>query len=201
MKMYLYFVAFLLFSLACTQKVRRLPILGTPEITLNDTIYPTISYFEFINQDSQIVTSNGFKNKIYIADFIFLSCPTICPKMTSELKSVYETFKNNDEIMFISHTIDPLNDSVFELKEYANNLAIDHKKWLFVTGNKDSIYNLAEQGYFSKAYQDQTAPGGYVHSGGFLLVDKKKQIRGVYDGTNHLETKRLISDIKTLLLE
>lgn len=187
--------------LGCTSKTDRLPILGNPKILGNDTIYPKIPAFRFINQDSIEVTNKTFDNKIYVADFIFLSCPTICPKMTNEMKKVYETYKSNPNILFISHTIDPENDTLPRLKNYANNLGIDSKKWFFVTGNKDSIYSLAENEYFSKAYSDSTAPGGYVHSGGLLLIDKNKHIRGVYDGTNQKETKRLISDIKKLLIE
>ena len=164
-------------------------------------MYPSVPAFKFINQDSIVVTDKIFNNKIYVADFIFLSCPTICPKMTNEMMKVYEEYKSNPNILFISHTIDPLNDSIPRLKSYADNLDADSKKWFFVTGNKDSIYSLAENGYFSTAYSDSTAPGGYVHSGGLLLVDKNKHIRGVYDGTNPKETQRLKTDIKTLLNE
>jgi protein SCO1/2 len=185
----------------CTSKNYKLPILGTPTIVGNDTIYPTIPAFKLINQDSVEVTNKTFDNKIYIADFIFLSCPTICPKMTGEMMKVYETYKSNPNILFISHTIDPENDTLPRLKNYSDNLGIDSKKWFFVTGNKDSIYSLAENGYFSTAYSDSTAPGGYIHSGGLLLIDKNKHIRGVYDGTDQAETERLISDIKKLLNE
>jgi len=186
---------------SCNHNDDRLPILGTPTIKDNDTIYPTIQSFRFINQDGSIITENTFYNKIYVADFIFLSCPTICPKMTTELKTVYDTFENNSNILFISHTIDPEHDTIPRLKEYATNLHIDTKKWFFVTGLKDSIHKLAENSYFSAAYADKMAPGGYVHSGGLLLVDKNKHIRGVYDGTDPIETKRLIKDIDKLLVE
>ncbi|GAB4450392.1 MAG: hypothetical protein Fur0028_05870 [Bacteroidales bacterium] len=164
-------------------------------------MYPTIPAFKFINQDSIEVTEKTFDGKIYIADFIFLSCPTICPKMTNEMIKVYQTYKSNPNILFISHTIDPEHDSIPRLKSYAENLGIDPTKWFFVTGNKDKIYSLAEESYFATAYADNTAPGGYVHSGGLLLVDKNKHIRGVYDGTNPKETERLKADIKILLNE
>lgn len=117
------------------------------------------------------------------------------------MTKVYEAYKSNSNILYISHTIDPLNDSIPRLKSYSENLGADPKKWFFVTGDKDKIYALAKESYFATAYSDSTAPGGYVHSGGLLLVDKNKHIRGVYDGTDPKETERLITDIKTLLNE
>lgn len=188
-------------TLGCTSKNNKLPILGNPSIVGNNTIYPTIPAFKFINQDSLEITEKTFDGKIYVADFIFLNCPTICPKMTNEMTKVYEAYKSNPNILYISHTIDPLNDSIPRLKSYSENLGADPQKWFFVTGDKDKIYSLAEESYFSTAYSDSTAPGGYVHSGGLLLIDKKKHIRGVYDGTDQTETERLKSDIKKLLNE
>jgi protein SCO1/2 len=185
----------------CTSKNNRLPILGNPTIVGNDTLYPTIPAFKFINQDSKQITNKTFDGKIYVADFIFLNCPTICPKMTNEMTKVYEAYKSNPYILFISHTIDPEHDSIPRLKSYAENLEADPKKWFFVTGDKDKIYSLAEESYFATAYSDSTAPGGYVHSGALLLIDKNKHIRGVYDGTDPKETERLKIDIKTLLNE
>jgi len=115
--------------------------------------------------------------------------------------AVYLSFATNDKVEFISHTIDPEHDTLPRLKAYATNLGVPSSKWHFVTGNQDSIINLAEQSYFATAYPDSTSPGGFTHSGGLLLVDKNRHIRGVYNGTNPEETKRLISDIQTLLKE
>lgn len=190
-----------LLMFGCISKNNRLPILGNPTIVGKDTVYPAIPAFKFINQDGLEVTEKTFEDKIYIADFIFLSCPTICPKMTKEMAKVYESYKSNPNILFISHTIDPINDSIPRLKSYSHNLGVDSKKWFFVTGDKERIYSLAEESYYATAYSDSTALGGYVHSGGLLLVDKNKHIRGVYDGTDQSETKRLISDIENLLNE
>lgn len=201
MRKLLFFFSVSLTLISCTSKNNKLPFLGNPTIIANDTIYPTIQAFNFINQDSIAVTDRTFEGKIYVADFIFLSCPTICPKMTNEMTKVYEAYKSNSNILFISHTIDPEHDSIPRLKSYAENLGADSKKWFFVTGDKDKIYSLAEESYFATAYSDSTAPGGYVHSGGLLLIDKNKHIRGVYDGTDPKETDRLKSDIKTLLNE
>ncbi len=186
---------------SCKQPAKHLPILGNPIISGKDTTFPTIANFSFTNQDGQTITNKTFKNKIYIADFIFLSCPTICPKMTKEMYAVYLSFATNDKVEFISHTIDPEHDTLPRLKAYATNLGVPSSKWHFVTGNQDSIINLAEQSYFATAYPDSTSPGGFTHSGGLLLVDKNRHIRGVYNGTNPEETKRLISDIQTLLKE
>jgi protein SCO1/2 len=186
--------------LGCNRHQEQLPFLGNPIKKGQKFIYPKVRNFSFVNQDSLIVTNETFKNKIYVADFIFLSCPTICPKMNTELKSVYAKYKNNPSISFLSHTIDPERDTVERLKEFTKNNYID-SNWHFVTGNKDSIFSMATKSYFTTAYPDEKEPGGLVHGGGLLLVDKNRYIRGVYDGTNPEETKRLIRDIKVLLSE
>ncbi|WP_211516884.1 SCO family protein [Flavobacterium anhuiense] len=185
---------------SCGKVQEKLPILGNPIIEGNKTRYPRIKDFSFTNQDSMVVNNTTFAGKIYIADFIFLSCPSICPKMNVELKKVYETYKDNDEVLFLSHTIDPEHDTIPRLKAYtvANGIK---KNWHFVTGSRDSIYKIATESYFATAYPDKNEPGGFVHSGGFLLVDKNRHVRGVYDGTNPKETDRLIDDVKKLLEE
>lgn len=196
-----YYLYFLLILFSCKSPVKPLPILGNPTIAGEDTIYPTIKNFSLINQEGQVVSNASFKDKIYVADFIFLSCPTICPKMTKEMRDAYIAFATDNRVVFISHTIDPENDSIPRLKAYANNLEVSAPKWQFVTGNQDSIMDLATNSYFSTAYPDSTSPGGFTHSGGLLLVDKNKHIRGVYNGTKPQETVRLIGDIKKLLKE
>jgi protein SCO1/2 len=178
-----------------------LPYLGEPIIRGIDTLPPTVKSFSFLNQDSSIVNNSTFHNKIYVADFIFLSCPSICPKMNTEMLKVYNEFINNDTVLFISHTIEPERDRISSLKKYTKSIGVSSEKWHFVTGNRDSICFLAEHSYFSNAYKDSLAEGGFVHSGGLLLIDKQKHIRGVYDGTNDLETNRLINDIRILLKE
>lgn len=185
----------------CIGKSNKLPLLGNPILSGVDSIYPTVPPFSFLNQDSIVITEQYFVNKIYVTDFIFLSCPTICPKMTANLKTVYEAYETNNKVYFLSHTIDPDRDSPSRLKRYTSRLNINTKKWNFVTGAKDSLFAIAKQGYFANAYPDSSSPGGLVHSGGFLLVDKNKHIRGVYDGTNEDETVRLKNDIALLLKE
>ncbi|UUC46006.1 SCO family protein [Flavobacterium cerinum] len=186
--------------LSCTNRQQRLPFLGNPIVKGQDTLYPKIKDFTFINQDSITVTNKTFDGKIYITDFIFLSCPTICPKMTVEMLAVYHEYQNNPNIAFLSHTIDPEQDTIKRLKTYSENLGITGN-WHFVTGNKENIYQMATESYFMTAYPDAKEPGGYVHSGGLLLIDRNRHIRGVYDGTNPQETKRLIADIALLLKE
>ncbi len=190
-----------LFLFSCSNSGKKLPIIGHPTIVGNDTVYSTIKPFLFLSQDSAVVTGKTFNNKIYVADFIFLSCTSICPIMTSEMKKVYEEFKTNPNICFLSHTIDPENDTIPRLKAFTKALGVDGHKWFFVTGEKDSIYSMAENSYFATAYPDKSSPGNYIHSGGLMLVDIHKHIRGVYDGTNPKETERLIADLKILIKE
>lgn len=200
MKQCLSFLILFFVMCSCAKKESVLPYLGNPVIIGKDTIYPKIKDFKFLDQDSSVVTNKTFDDKIYVADFIFLSCPTICPRMTSELNKVYQVYKDNPEVNFLSHTIDPERDDISKLKAYTNSMSLN-KRWHFVTGNKDSIFSIATKSYFTTAYPDANEPGGLVHGGGLLLVDKQRHIRGVYDGTDPQETQRLINDIKTLLKE
>lgn len=198
------FGVFILFS--CQNKTDQLPYLGNhTEGVVNGKMqikkYFTIPDFKFRNQDSIVITNKTFEDKIYIADFIFLSCPTICPVMNHEMKRVYDVFKDNASVVFVSHTVDPENDQIPVLKSYAQNLDVDGNKWHFLHGTQQEILQIAEKGYFTQAYADVSAPGGYAHSAGFILVDKNRHIRGVYDGTNSKDVDRLIKDIVILLEE
>ncbi|WP_317897821.1 SCO family protein [Aurantibacillus circumpalustris] len=184
-----------------TSEEQKLPVLGNPIIVDGKSVYPKISKFSFINQENQTVNSSDFEGKVYVADFIFLSCSTICPLMNIEMLKVYTAFNDDKRVLFLSHTIDPKRDSIYKLNEFAKNLGVSSKKWYFVTGNEDSIYKMAERDYFTIAYPDSTETDGLVHGGGLLLIDKNKNIRGVYNGTESSETERLIADIKLLLKE
>jgi len=192
----------LIFILSCNQK-RVLPIMGerTPITrtengkTVIDTQYATVPPFVLLNQEGDTVSEALVKGKIYVADFFFTSCPTICPIMKKEMLRVYEKVKGNDNFMLLSHTIDPDFDSIPLLKEYAKRLGSDGKQWQFLTGQREAIYELAEKGYYATAMPDSTEPGGYVHSGGFILVDKQSRVRGVYNGTDAKEVDLLIEDL------
>lgn len=177
--------------LACSQTADRLPILGEREAVtkqvdgkaVTDTVYHTIPDFTFVSQYGDTVTAAAVKDKIYVADFFFTTCPTICPKMKTQLKRVYERFNTNPNVLLLSHTIDPEHDSVAVLREFAGELGVEGKNWLFVTGDRDKIYEIGEKSYMVTAQKDASAPGGVVHSGAFILVDKQRRIRGIYDGT------------------
>ncbi|WP_420317926.1 SCO family protein [Ekhidna sp.] len=188
---------------ACSQQSnnQKLPILGNKIYEKNDTIYHTVQDFQLVDQDSSMVTNETFSDKIYVADFFFTSCPTICPKMKAQMLRVYETYENNDQVAILSHTIDPTYDTVALLKDFADRLGVLSSKWKFVTGDQDYIYDLAEGSYMSIADEDPDAPGGYIHSGAFLLVDKDRRIRGVYDGTVPEQVDVLMNDIDRLIKE
>lgn len=191
-----------LMTTACIeQKERKLPIMGEKEITGTDTVYHTIGDFRLVNQDSAIVTNATVKGKIYVADFFFTSCRTICPIMKTQMKRVYDKVKNDPDVLIVSHTIDPEYDTVGKLHDYAERLGVESNKWLFLTGNKDSIYYLAQTSYFVTAMEADAEPDGFIHSGAFLLIDKQGRIRGKYDGTNEDEIDQLVADIQLLKKE
>jgi protein SCO1/2 len=187
----------------------KLPILGRKEIQETkengsltyDTIYHTIADFSFVDQDSNEVTNATFRNKIYVADFFFTTCPTICPIMKTQMLRVYEYFMDNDKVMFLSHTIDPDYDSVAVLHNFAERLGVSSTKWHFVTGLKEDIYDIGQRSYMVTAMEDEDEPGGYLHSGAFILVDGDRRVRGMYDGTSEDDVDRLIRDIPKLLEE
>ncbi len=185
----------------------KLPFIGPKEVVskegngkaTKDTIYHKVPDFRFIDQDSQVVTQKTFENKVYVADFFFTSCPTICPKMTEQMYRVYKEYKDNPKVMFLSHTVDPKRDTPGTLKNYANKLGVDSTRWKFVTGHKDSIYRIGKKGYMASAKKDSAAPGGFLHSGQFFLVDEKRRIRGIYRGTKTESVDDLMSDLDQLL--
>lgn len=188
-------------------KKAEFPVLGRKQYvekivdgkTVTDTVDHTIPDYKLVNQDSNWVTPETFDGKVYVADFFFTSCPTICPTMKKEMLRVYEAYKENDEVAIISHTIDPEYDTVALLKDFAEKLDVQAPKWHFVTGEKEDIYELGQKGYMVTAMEDENEVGGFLHSGAFVLVDKEKKIRGVYDGTRSEEVDKLITDIELLL--
>ncbi len=183
---------------SCTEKQERLPIFGEKEVTGSDTIYHTIADFKFVDQDSAFITPKTFEGKIYVVDFFFTSCRTICPIMKTQMLRVYENIKDDPDVLLLSHTIDPEYDTVALLHDYANRLDVSSDKWHFVTGDQDEIFNIAQTSYFATALADDAEPDGLIHSGAFLLIDKEKRIRGKYDGTKEEEVNRLMQDIKKL---
>lgn len=194
---------------ACHTKNDRLPILGRKEIkdvtfegkVKADTVYHSIRDFSFIDQDGNTITQDTFKDKIYIADFFFTTCPTICPIMKTQMLRIYEKYKDNPQVLILSHTIDPKHDSVSVLHDFAERLGVQSSKWHFVTGDQDNIYDIGQNYYMVTSLEDPDEPGGYIHSGAFLLIDKARQVRGIYDGTDKEKVEVLLRDIDQLLAE
>lgn len=205
MEKILYIIVGFILSTSCIkgpEKNETIPILGAEmvfdEEGNQDTIYKQIDSFSFIDQDSNYVSEADVAGKIYVVDFFFTSCPTICPKMTKQMLRVYEEFEGNNKVEFISHSIDTRHDSVPVLKAYASKLGINSKQWHFVTGSREDIYNIAEV-YMVSAMEDESAPGGYIHSGAFILMDGQHRIRGYYDGILPEDVDQMMLDIETLL--
>jgi protein SCO1/2 len=186
-----------------------LPIMGNRDAVtkvvngkeVTDTVYQTIPYFKFVNQYGDSITSKSLNGNIYVADFFFTTCPSICPIMHRNMLNVYNEFKNVSDFKIISHTIDPKHDSVAVLKKYADKLGIKGNEWWLLQGKKEETYQLGEKNYLVAVKQDNGTPGGFVHQGWFVLVDKQKRIRGYYDGTDEKQVSKLIADIKTLRTE
>ncbi|MBM3176841.1 MAG: SCO family protein [Bacteroidetes bacterium] len=187
--------------MSCSTDRKPMPIFGERSFNGTDTVYHTIAPFKFFDQDSVLIKNDDVAGKVYVADFFFTSCRTICPKMKTQMKRVYAATESFDDFMILSHTIDPEYDNVRRLKKFADKLETDSKRWHFLTGNRDSIFNLAQTSYFATAMEDKNDPDGYIHSGAFLLIDRKGRIRGKYDGTVAEDVDRLIGDIKKLRLE
>lgn len=197
----------LLFACKSNSGNKVLPIYGNRQAvtktvngqTVTDTIYQTIPAFKFINQYNDSITNKSLDGKIYVADFFFTTCPSICPVMHRNMLDVYNAFKNTADFKIISHTIDPKHDSVPELKRYADRLGITGNTWWFLQGKKEDTYKLSESYLVRKPQED--AKQGFIHDGSFLLIDKQKRVRGAYDGTDPKQMNQLIADIKTLQAE
>ncbi len=166
-----------------------------------DTIYHSIPDFSFTDQNGKTVTQASFDSKVYVADFFFTTCQSICPIMTNQMLRVQQEFEDVSELAFLSHTVDPETDSMEVLKEYQINKQADKENWSFVTGNKTELYEIARKGYFVPVADGDGGPDDFIHSPMFILIDKEKHIRGFYDGTNSEEVDKLIDDIKKLLTD
>lgn len=210
MRNYLQISLWILVSLSsCGPGDEKLPYVGDSETTtsivdgktVTERGYPSIPNFAFTNQDGKVVTLHDFSGKIYVADFFFVTCPTICPIMKKNLLKVYQAYQTAPDVRILSHTIDPDHDTPAVLKQYAQDLGVSGTMWQFVTGDREKIYDIGENHYLVTVGRDARAPGGYIHSGHFILVDKEKHIRGMYDGTTDEGTQKLIQDIKTLQAE
>lgn len=188
---------------------RRLPVYSpavlNPELVdesmQNVTNNHKIADFELINQDGEIFSKNDLKGKYYVTDFFFTTCPSICPDMSSQLQRVQKAYFENDEFLIVSHSVTPEIDSVKVLKEYAELYEANPKKWIFLTGDKKVIYDLARKSYFAATTEGDGGIDDFIHTENFVLVDKEKRIRGFYDGTSKESVNQLIIDIEILAQE
>jgi protein SCO1/2 len=160
--------------------------------------YHKIADFSLVNQNGKIITQDDYKDKIYVADFFFTTCQTICPIMTTNMAEIQNEILNDDDVMLLSHSVTPKIDSVPQLKRYAIKKGVNDKKWNLVTGNKKQIYELARKSYLAVKTDGNGDEYDMIHTENFMLIDKKRQIRGFYDGTNKEDMTRLLNDIKIL---
>lgn len=163
--------------------------------------YHTIADFSLTNQNGKTITQKDYEGKIYIADFFFTTCQTICPIMTDNMVEIQKEILNDTDVMLLSHSVTPEIDTVAQLKRYAIKKGVNDKKWNLVTGDKKQIYELARKSYLAVKANPLAGPFDMVHTENFMLIDKKKQIRGFYDGTNSEDIDRLLDDIKHLKKE
>jgi protein SCO1 len=190
-----------------------LPYLGESDVEFTrekngtsvvDTVYYTIPKFSFTNQDNKIVSHHEYENKIFVADFFFTTCPSICPILSSQMARLQTLTKKeglDHDVMFLSHTVDPEHDTPAVLKAYGDQLGADYSNWNFVTGRAEDIYDQAQDGYMLTAFPSDTAQGGFFHTDQVALIDRQMHIRGYYDGTSTKEIDQLFLDIKKLLHE
>ena len=195
-------------------KPKPLPKLGNYDVVYSkkngkeviDSIYSTIPIFDYLNEDSIRVTNSDFKNKVWIVEFFFATCPTICPIMNKQLKKlVNETDKYKKHIQFLSFSIDPKKDTPSKLTEFKHLNGISATNWAFLTGDEATTHTLGIKHFLTFAGRDSLSAGGYAHSGSFTLVDKAGYVRGVYAVTNfdmtvnQEEYKRLLNDVNNLI--
>jgi protein SCO1/2 len=190
-----------------TSRVANLPFYNeatfTPnwlEVGSNELdMFHKIPEFNLTNQLGETVTQNTFRDKIYITDFFFTTCPGICPKMTANMSVLQEEFLNDNEILLLSHSVTPETDSVSVLKDYADAKGIVSSKWHLVTGKRKMIYDLGRESYYvEEDLGEQKTEDDFLHTENFVLIDKDKHIRGIYNGLNKTDVQQLIADVKTL---
>ena len=202
-------VAFLYIAYQLLKPQKTLPIYNPSDVNpelVDSTVqhvskYHTIADFKFTNQNGETVTQKNYEGKIYVADFFFTTCPTICPIMQDNMVVLQQEFKDNPNVMLLSHTVMPHIDSVPVLKKYAIEKGVIDSKWNLVTGDKKDIFYIARKSYLAVKTETEGELYDMVHTENFILVDEQKRVRGFYDGTNKEEIKRLIEDIRFLLVE
>ena len=208
-----YFLLLILFVVACTDKKdepkkRALPFWGNYDVVISesngketrDTVFPKIPSFKYLDQDSNWLESKSIKGKIWIANFFFTSCPSICPPTMSQLKRLNVLTKDlKDEVEFLSFSIDPTTDKPHVLKKYATNNGINLSNWHLLTGNEKRTHQLGVDHFMVHADKDPSAAGGFAHSDGVVLVDKEGYVRGIYNGMKTEQIDLLNKDLRKLL--
>lgn len=182
--------------------LRHLPYYGPKYVDAkNDSTYHEIKSFRFVNQYNEIITLDSLNHKIVVTEFFFTTCQSICPIMNSNLQKVYKTFADRKDVLILSHTVDPEQDSVPVLKVYAGLQGVRDRRWQFVTGPKKELYEAARKSYLLNAEEGDGGDEDFIHTQNFALIDKNKHIRGYYDGTDSVEINRLITDLRLLIQE
>jgi protein SCO1/2 len=185
-----------------TKKTLLLPVYGPKKVSdKGDTIYHTIADFALTDQYKENITQRNTSDKIYIANFFFATCQSICPVMTTQLTRVQKETEKDNDILILSHTVNPMHDTAEVLLEFATKYGAQKGKWYFLTGSKKAIYDLAKNSYLVNAVEDDGTPEGFIHSETFLLIDKQRRVRGIYDGTDSMQVDKLLGDIKLLKTE
>lgn len=185
---------------SCKSEDNRLPYLGNTDVVNGDTVFHTVPDIRLIDQDSSVFRLSEQGDKIFLADFFFTSCPSICPKVAKQMLRLHDRYKDDQRVLLLSHTIDQRHDSVSVLNRYAKNLGVDTDQWKFLTGEKDSIFHLADE-YFVSAFVDPSAPGGFDHSGRIILLDKDRHVRGFAEGTDPESVTAFFQIVDRLLNE
>ena len=162
--------------------------------------YHTIADFSLTNQNGETITQDFYRDKIYVADFFFTTCPTICPVMTENMAFLQSRIVNDEDVLLLSHSVTPDIDSVAQLKKYALEKGVIDKKWNLVTGNKKHIYELARKSYLAVKDDGDGGPFDMIHTENFILIDKERRIRGTYDGTSKEDMDKLLQDLEVLKL-
>lgn len=213
----IFILAFIAFA-ACSdpvktqeQKQKTLPYFGDFGIEIkynekgegiSDTVYDPIPLFAFTNQEGNIITNDFIAGKIAVVDFFFTNCTSICPMLSSQMARLQHSVKSenlDNQVVFLSHTVDPKNDTPQALKAYADRMGADYSNWNFVTGNEEDIYWQAKEGYKLTAFPSDTAQGGFFHTDQIALIDQEGKIRGYYDGTSTKAVDQLFTDLHLLL--
>ena len=199
-----------IFFLASGEHVfRKLPYYGPKEVvetvvngeTVSDTAYFQVPSFRFTDEQGQVFTEDSLIGKNYVVNFFFTRCPTICPTMSMQLRRVIESTKEINNLLILSHSIDPKNDTVESLQAYAEKYFATPDKWKFLRAEMEYTHDFARDGYLLNAMADDNAPGGFLHSEYVMLIDKERHIRGVYKGTSNEDIDRLIDEVRLLMKE